>query len=247
MARLFKNPVVFIVAYLALMLPTYILPYFGSNSLIINLMGAALTQGMTPQWWAHLWFLAMLAVVAHVRGKWVGKPYLLALPGVALVFDLTPVLSAIPLVPTLLHVLTLVLGTIATVVYKNDVDEGTSATSPSFKPAGWVTIVITLTSLAGMVHFYTGAKKAIPDKPIASQPPAKIPSTPKVAAEATKPAEAPSTSSAQPPASPSTNTTKAQKTKSTAAAQAAGSQTAKSSGASPAPIPKVRLININEP
>jgi len=92
------------------MIPTYVLPYFGSNSAIVNTFSAALGIGPTPQWWLHCWSLAMLFALAWMRGSVVDKKFLAAFPLVAGLFDLTPVLSAIPLVPTIFHMIGLVLG-----------------------------------------------------------------------------------------------------------------------------------------
>lgn len=100
----------YVVAYLVLMVPTYILPYFGSNSTLVNAFSAALGMGPTPQWWAHLWCLTMLAVLGWLRGNAIGKAFLPVFPVLAAVFDLTPGLSAIPLIPTLLHLAGIIVG-----------------------------------------------------------------------------------------------------------------------------------------
>lgn len=100
----------YVAIYLVLMVPTYILPYFGSNSALVNAFSAALGMGPTPQWWAHVWCLTMLTLLGWLRGNAIGKAYLPVFPVLAAVFDLTPGLSAIPLLPTLLHLAGIILG-----------------------------------------------------------------------------------------------------------------------------------------
>ncbi len=116
MQRLMKHESVFMVVYLLFLIPTYILPYFGSNSIFGTLVGGAiggLGGIFPPQWWAHMFFLASLVVIAWSRGRLlVDKGYLPILAGLAMIFDMAPVLRSIPLVPTALHVTTLVLGLI---------------------------------------------------------------------------------------------------------------------------------------
>lgn len=123
MQRLLKITPVFLVAYVLLMIPTYVLPMFGSNSSLATLVGGAVggMGGMfPPQWWAHVFILAVLVVIAWTRGmSFVGKSYLPALAFLAALFDMVPGLRMIPLVPTILHVLTLVLGIVGCVA-KNE-------------------------------------------------------------------------------------------------------------------------------
>jgi hypothetical protein len=108
-----RNTVAFVVAYLVLMVPTYILPYSGSNSTLVNGTSIALGMGPTPQWWAHVWFLIMLMVLAWLRSGTIGKAFLPVFPVLAAAFDMTPGLSAIPLIPTFLHLGGIIMGTMA--------------------------------------------------------------------------------------------------------------------------------------
>ena len=177
------------------MVPTYILPYLGSNSTLINLVSAAIQRGMSPQWWLHAWCLVMLAVVASIRGKLIGKPYLLAFPVIALIFDLTPVLSSVPLVPTIMHVLALVLGVVGVkTALANESEE--SALPISFGNARWVAIAMTVATAAGIAYFAMANSKPSakpqvpqaaakaqaapipPDKPIAKVAEPERPSSP---------------------------------------------------------------------
>ena len=111
--KVLSNTAVFIAAYLVCMVPTYILPYFGSNSAMLAASAAASGQGLLPQFWLHLLALAALVVIAWFRGAIIGKPWLAAFPAIAAAFDMLPGLSVVPMVPTLLHILALVKGTSA--------------------------------------------------------------------------------------------------------------------------------------
>lgn len=107
------NGVFFVITYVILMIPTYILPYFGSNSAIVNAAAAAAEQ-TSLQFILHLLFLIGLVVITWFRGKYVGQQWLVVIPFIALVFDLMPGLSVIPLVPTVMHILVIILGARAT-------------------------------------------------------------------------------------------------------------------------------------
>lgn len=151
MLRILTSTVGFLISYLVLMIPTYLLPYTGSNSSIINGMAALVGRGPTPQWWMHFWCLFMLILISQVRGRMSSKPYLLAFPILALVFDLTPGLSAIPLVPTLLHLLCLILGAMGTAPAANEGYEKPVFTNTARTAAG-----ISILSIAGIVWFAVG-------------------------------------------------------------------------------------------
>ena len=108
--KLIANAPTFVVLYLLCMLPTYFLPYLGSNSLGLN-TAAVLGGGVYgPQFWLHLILLIILCVLAWARGIYVGKTWIVIFPILALVFDMVPGLSFIPLVPTFMHLLAIILG-----------------------------------------------------------------------------------------------------------------------------------------
>lgn len=106
------NAVVFVILYVLFMLPTYYLPYLGSNSVVIGAIGAAGGAGVNPAFWPHLGSLVILIVVAWFRGALVDKKWLIIFPILATVFDLVPGLSFIPLVPTVMHLLVIILGVV---------------------------------------------------------------------------------------------------------------------------------------
>lgn len=108
------NPVFFVVAYLIFMLATYILPYGGSNSALIQGTAAGMNAPQAGHFqflfWLHLGSIAALCLLTWLRGSHVKKSWLVIFPVVAGVFDLTPGLSLIPLVPTAMHICALVMG-----------------------------------------------------------------------------------------------------------------------------------------
>ena len=107
MNNLIKSPALYMLLYLPVMALTYVLPYFGSNSLLA--MG--LTQGLTMIWSIlHVAALMWLTYISFKRGEIIQKKWLWYIPLLAGFFDLAPILSSIPFVPTLLHLMTLVLG-----------------------------------------------------------------------------------------------------------------------------------------
>lgn len=162
MNSLFRSTLVFVVGYVTLMIPTYLLPWLGSNSSVLNAVGAATGHGMTPQWWAHAWCLVMLILMAWVRGDFIGKKYLPVLPFLAAVFDLTPGLSMIPLVPTALHLVTIILA--VQVTGKLPIIEGAAMASgfgsPSRK-AGILAGLMTIAAIFGSAFFMASAKKSL--------------------------------------------------------------------------------------
>ena len=106
------NAIVFVVLYILFMLPTYYLPYLGSNSAGLNALGVAANAGMNPMFWLHLASLIVLVVLAWIRGALVDKKWLVIFPILATVFDLVPGLSSIPLIPTIMHLLAIILGVV---------------------------------------------------------------------------------------------------------------------------------------
>lgn len=114
------NTPVFVVAYIIFMLPTYYFPYVGSNSAALNAVGVAAKAGLNPAFYWHLIALLILVALAWLRGDLIDKKWLVIFPVLALVFDLTPGLSVIPLVPTVMHLLAIILGVV-----------GAAATAPT--------------------------------------------------------------------------------------------------------------------
>lgn len=110
--KLLGNAVVFVILYVLFMLPTYYLPYLGSNSAVVGALGVATDAGINPAFWPHAGALFVLVIVTWFRGTLVDKKWLIIFPVLAAVFDLAPGLSSIPLVPTIMHLLAVILGVI---------------------------------------------------------------------------------------------------------------------------------------
>ena len=104
----------FVIWYVVLMVPTYFIRFFAiggalSEAVNNNNPDAAGEAGMT----ASLVIAALIAgliFITYKRGKAIGKPWLVVFPSIAFVFDV--VLSFIPFVPTLMHLLAIILGCI---------------------------------------------------------------------------------------------------------------------------------------
>lgn len=164
--KIFRNTPVYVVAYILFMLPTYILPYFGSNSSLVNAMGMGIGMGFLPQWWAHIWSLSTLALIAWVRGRWIGKSYLPIFPVLAGVFDMFPILNVIPLAPTVFHVVALIAGTMATQTGEVDQEANDGVARKALMGVG----VITLAAIGGTILFVASAHKKPNDFEVARKP-----------------------------------------------------------------------------
>lgn len=108
--KVLGNAVVFVILYLLFMGPTYYLPYVGSNSAVLHAAAASSDAGMNPAFWMHLICLLALILITWFRGALIDKKWLIIFPILATVFDLAPGLSMIPLIPTVMHLLAIILG-----------------------------------------------------------------------------------------------------------------------------------------
>jgi len=64
-----------------------------------------------PSFWLQVFILVALIALAWTRGTVVGKKgWLCVFPALALVFDIVPLLSMIPLIPTVMHLFAIILG-----------------------------------------------------------------------------------------------------------------------------------------
>ena len=106
MKKVLANGPMFVVLYLVFMVPTYLLPYLGSNSSFINIA----SSGMNPLFWSHIFAMLMLVLVTWLRGSYVSKSWIVIFPILASVFDLIPGLSLVPFVPTIMHIFAIILG-----------------------------------------------------------------------------------------------------------------------------------------
>lgn len=110
MRKILANPVSFFILYLLFMVPTYILPWLGSNSGLLNVAGAASGAGLHPLFWIHVLSYVVLILLAWMRGSLIDRSWLVVLPILAGIFDLVPGFNWIFLIPTGLNVLCVILG-----------------------------------------------------------------------------------------------------------------------------------------
>ena len=111
--KLIANAPTYVVLYLLFMVPTYLLPYVGSNSAALNASAQLAGFGFSPAFWLHLILLLILCVLAWARGAYVAKTWLVVFPIIALVFDLVTGLNFVPLVPTVMHLCAIIVGVIS--------------------------------------------------------------------------------------------------------------------------------------
>ena len=112
--HLLRRGSIFLAAYLVLLIPTYVLPYFGSNSYVatgIFVFGGA---GLLPQTWIHIGLLLAIVLITWLRGAYAAKAWIAVLPVLAGLTDLAPGFNLVPLLPSLFHALAMIFGARAT-------------------------------------------------------------------------------------------------------------------------------------
>ncbi|MBI3713205.1 MAG: hypothetical protein HY253_09630 [Burkholderiales bacterium] len=100
----------FFLLYLLFMIPTYVLPFIGSNSTVVHAILQDTESSLPIYTWIHAGSLFILVILGTIRGSSNAKSGLFAFPLCAAIFDFVPVLSSIPFIPTILHVIALILG-----------------------------------------------------------------------------------------------------------------------------------------
>jgi len=105
------NLAVFLILYMLFMIPTYLIRFAVFGAAFDNASRGLETDGIGGAGtFMFLICFAVMGVVAFFRGRRIGKPWLVVFPVVAGVFDI--VLVFIPFIPTVMHVLAIVLGAI---------------------------------------------------------------------------------------------------------------------------------------
>lgn len=108
------NGPLFFLGYLPFMLATYVLPYGGSNSAVVQGLAAGTNAPQAGHFQLlfllHLGSVGALCLLTWLRGNGADKGWIVIFPLLAGVFDLVPGLNWIPLVPTAMHVCALVTG-----------------------------------------------------------------------------------------------------------------------------------------
>ncbi|WP_027188362.1 hypothetical protein [Desulfovibrio cuneatus] len=105
----FGNGLCFFLLYMLFLLPTYMLPYLGSTS-SLSILSAAASGNMNPILALHFTCMVGLVVTTGLRGYAIKHLWLLIFPLLAMAFEFIPLINWIPLVPTVLHAITLFLG-----------------------------------------------------------------------------------------------------------------------------------------
>lgn len=108
--NILKYRVVFFLLYALLAIPTYILPYFGSNSSVFAAIGTLAGVGLMPQTWLHICCLVGLVLLAWLRGALARKGFIAIAPTMAAAADMLPGLNVIPLLPSFFHFVSVLLG-----------------------------------------------------------------------------------------------------------------------------------------
>lgn len=234
MNAIFKGAVGFVVGYLVFMVPTYVLPYLGSNSAIVGAIGAAFGHSFTPQFWLHSWCLVMLVLVTSIRARNIGKSWLMIFPVTAGFFDLVPGLSLIPLVPTVMHLIALVLGAKGSAAVLGDTEDAPTRDAKDFSWEPWAAGLMSLSAISGTFHFMNGVKASGKQTQVLSAP---VLSSPKA-----EPVKASSASTAPTKANPS-----ALQTNSSGHASRLAEATALASQNSKPSIPKPQAKKMQDP
>ena len=104
------NLFVFLVLYLFFMIPTYVIRFVLVSSFFEENGAEQAVEMATGVNVLLAICLSLLILIGLFRGLRIGKPWLVVFPVIAFVFDM--VLVFIPLVPTVMHILALVLGSI---------------------------------------------------------------------------------------------------------------------------------------
>jgi signal transduction histidine kinase len=122
MKKALNNAAIFVMTYIVFMLPTYFLPYLRtSSSAFYGFEDAASANAFNYPFFIHLACMIILCWICYVRGAMIGKSWLFFLPMVAFAFEFISKLSAIPYVPSMYHVLAIVVGaTSANVLVSTD-------------------------------------------------------------------------------------------------------------------------------
>lgn len=100
MYKAFANTSLFTLTYVICLIPTYYAAYAG------------IAENASLDAPAILYLLSMLGIwaICLIRGDIIGKLWLVLIPTVAFIFNLTPALTSIPIVPYAYHLLAILLG-----------------------------------------------------------------------------------------------------------------------------------------
>ncbi|HBA08293.1 MAG TPA: hypothetical protein DCW48_00990 [Methylotenera mobilis] len=110
MNKTLDNAAIFVTTYIVFMLPTYVLPYLRTSPASLHGLDDAGANVFSFTFFIHLASMILLCWVCLVRGAMVGKNWLFLLPVVAFAFEFISKLSVIPFIPTMYHILAIIVG-----------------------------------------------------------------------------------------------------------------------------------------
>lgn len=111
--NVFLQPAIYLTSYLVAILLTYILPYWGSNAWSLKQVAHATnsdTSSFAIFFTIHLVVYLFMGVLTAIAGKNTNKMWLVGFPIMAGIFDLAPTLNLIPLIPSILNIVALVIS-----------------------------------------------------------------------------------------------------------------------------------------
>jgi hypothetical protein len=108
MSKALANSTIFVIAYLLFMIPAY-LTYVDSSSTML-LRHSINIHIVNPALIIHLGSMLVLCLICNIRGALIGRRWLMLLPMIAIAFEFLPALSGIPYVPSVYHLLAIVIG-----------------------------------------------------------------------------------------------------------------------------------------
>lgn len=114
MNKALDSAAVFVTTYIIFMLPTYFIPYLRTSSSAFYGLDDAGTNVFNFPFFIHLTSMVVLCGICLVRGIVVGKNWLILLPMVAFAFEFISKLSVIPYIPTMYHILAIIVGATST-------------------------------------------------------------------------------------------------------------------------------------
>lgn len=119
MNKALGNTTIFVSAYLIFMGLNYYLSSLGSTAFEVQHLDDASLSGLSVSILPSLFQISailMLLWISLERGINIGKKWIVLLPIVAFAFDFIPKLSDIPMVPSVYHLLAIVVGVASPVI-----------------------------------------------------------------------------------------------------------------------------------
>ena len=120
MSKALANTKVFVSSYVFFMMLTYYLAQLGSQSPFLQGLDVAGASVYNFPFFLHLSAMLILLWICFARGVIIGERWLVLLPMVVFAFEWIPKLSAIPVVPTIYHLLAIVIGAACPIVSSMD-------------------------------------------------------------------------------------------------------------------------------